>query len=78
MFRSMMWKIPAVQNEGDLQLIDKPRNLLRRTERILQGNQKHKETTIYRDQHILNESKMRRENLAMTLINNKMTYHMVP
>ena len=33
---------------------------------------------LYIDQHILNESKTRRENLAIVMIDNKKAYDMVP
>ena len=36
------------------------------------------EELLYIDQHILNESKTRRKNLAMAWIDNKMAYDMVP
>ena len=38
-------------NQGDLILIDKPQNLTRGTERMLQENQRHRGTTIYVSTH---------------------------
>ena len=41
-----------------------------------QENQRHRGTTIYIDQRILTESKMRRKNLPMIWIDNKKAYDM--
>ena len=63
---------------GDLELIDKPWNPPRGTKRLLQQKQGHKETTLYIDQHILNESKTRRKNQAMAWIDYQKAYDMIP
>ena len=43
-----------------------------------QGSKMHRGTIIYIYQHILNESKMRRKNLAMAWIDYKKAYDMIP
>ena len=58
-------------------LIHKPWKLPRRTESMLQVNQKHRRATVYIDKHILNENKMKRKNLVMAFINYKNAYGMV-
>ena len=61
------------KNKGrDLLLANKPRIVPWGTERMLQSIQRHI------DQHILNESKTKRKNLAMAWINYKKAYDMFP
>ena len=66
------------KNKGrDLLLAKKPRIVPWGIERIPQGSRGIAEL-LYKDQHILNECKIRRKNIAMALIDYKKAYDMVP
>ena len=74
----IMWKILTAQiRKKDLLLANKPLIVPWRTERMKQGTRGTAEL-LYIDQHILNESKKRRKNLAMAWIDYKKAYDMVP
>ena len=74
---TMMWKLLTAQITGIYLLIaNTPWIVPWLTERMLQKSRCPAEL-LYRDQHILNESKTRRKNLAMAWIDFKNVYDVV-
>ena len=69
-----MWKILMVQ------IREKIYSLISRGifPRIRKNDVREPEVQMNYDQHILNESKKRRKNVVMALIDNKKAYDMVP
>ena len=73
----MMWKILITQIREEIYYSLTSRGLFPDEQKGCKGTRGTPEL-LYIDQHILNESKTRRKNLAMAWINYKKAYDMVP
>ena len=76
MYLPMIWKILTVNKWRDLFFAYKPQIVFWWTERMPQRIQRHTRA-LYINQHILNENKTRRKNLAIAWIDCKNAYNMV-
>ena len=72
----LMNEIPT-DKRGNLLLASMPQTVFRRTKKIPQGTRETGDL-LYLDQHILEETKARRKNVAMAWIDNKMANGMDP
>ena len=74
----MMWKILTAQIRGKIYYSLTSHGLFPDEQKGYRKGSRGNSELLYIDQHILNESKTRRENLAMALIDYKNAYDMVP
>ena len=74
----MMWKILTAQIREKIYYSLTSRGLLHDEQRGCREGSRGTAELLYIDQHLLNESKTRRKNLAMAWIDYKMAYDMVP
>ena len=73
-----MWKILTAQIRGEIYYSLTSRGLFPNEQKGYCKGSRGTAELLYIDQHILNESKTRRKNLAMAWIDNKKAYNMVP
>ena len=74
----MMWKLLTAQIKEKIYYSLTSRGLFPDEQKGCRKGSRGTAELLYIDQHIPNESKTRRENLAMAWINNKKAYDMVP
>ena len=74
----VMWKILTVQMRKEIYYSLTSRGLFPDEQKGCCRGSRGAAELLYIDQHILNESKTRRKNLAMAWIDNKKAYNMVP
>ena len=74
----MMWKISIAQIREEIYYSLTSRRLFPEEQKLCRKGSKGTTELLYIDQQILNESKTRRENLAMAWIDYKKAYDMVP
>ena len=74
----MMWKILRAQIRKEIYYSLTSRRLVPEKEKLCRKGYRGTAELLYIDQHILNESKTRRKNLAMAWIDYKKAYDMVP
>ena len=74
----MMWKILTAQIREEIYYSLKSRGLFSEEQKGCRKGARGTAELLYMDQHILNESKTRRKNLAIAWIDYKKAYDMVP
>ena len=74
----MTWKILTTQIRVEIRYLLTSRGLFPDEQKGCRKGSRGTAELLYIDQHILNESKNRRKNLAIALIDYKKAYHMVP
>ena len=74
----VMWKILTAQIKEDIYYSLRSRGLFPKKRKGCRKGSRGTAELLYIDQHILNEGKTRQENLAMTWIDYKEAYDMVP
>ena len=74
----IMWKILTAQIREEIYYSLTGRGLFPEEQKGCCKGSRGTEKLLYIDQHILNENKTRRKNLAMVSIDNKKAYDMVP
>ena len=74
----MMWKILTAQIREEIYYSLTSHRLFPEEQKGCRRGSRGTGELLYIDQHILNESKIRRKNLAMAWIDNKKAYDMVP
>ena len=77
-FLPMMWKILTAQIKEEIHYSLTSRSLFPEEQTGCRKGPRGTAGLLYIDQHILNESKTRRKDLAMAWIDNKKAYDMVP
>ena len=78
MYLPMTWKILTAQIKEDIYYSLTSHGLYPEEQKRCRRGSRGTGEFLYRDQHILNESKTRRKNLAMAWIDNKKAYKTVP